>query len=938
MAGRRARPPAGPTASASSSAERSRSTTSPSSSRRPGPAPQQVADAVVVLDGDRRFPVDIDPDARLRPRGRAGPASTAEPFHAARGRAHRRSTRPSGSAGLAEVEIPGVAVDELVQPPDRHARPASARRLTDAPVAFVLSRLRADPAEPVRADPEPAIQRRLDLPAPSPCTLRGTARLHDGPDDAASTSCSAPTGPVRPRPSQHLPGSLAHGAAAAARRRPRHGVDDALRRARRTSGGRSTPATGSAVRQVELDVVADDRHSLPTRLAVSRRRRRPPSSCPAHDRARPARHDPARRRSPLERTLSRRHGPRSPSTARAPARPPTGTATARRAADRASPRSTSPAPTPSSRPTTVDTGCRDDLLTLDGDAGPGADHGRPRPTRCARDGLTVDRLRRRARSSWPPGRTTSCAVPGADDRPRPRPPRARDRRRGTAPPAPRPPRRRSTGHRRGPRARHRRRRHRRRAVLARARPEHERRLAARGRRVDGRTATVDGPHPVDGNAVGLARHARPAPGPLVVERDLGAPAGGRPRPRRSRPSRGRLPRAARRAGAAAAAGAAPRPYGPPAPGRRGRGRVAPQPARRRADRARGRALHPSGRRAPDRAGHGRVHLATALGPVHPAGARRRSPRASCSAPGPRRRHHRASAGRRASASPTSFTLMAVLLLGMEALAEATRHRTARHRRERRSSLTGAVGARRARTERRTPGRFPGDGRHRRPRSTASPPTSARTWGDNGWLDLLGDVGRTPLPIDLLGHGTADKPHDPEAYAAMEAARRSTSSPTSPVDAIGFSPRRPRAPHARLRPPRALRAARAHRRGRQPAPHRGQRPDPPRHRGRRRPHQPRRAVLRRAGPAPRRRPGGAGGLPPLAPARRSPPSGWPRSSCPVLVVIGDKDFAGPGEPLAEALPNAQLVTLRNVDHFATPEGLRLHRRRPRLPRRRPVSPS
>jgi pimeloyl-ACP methyl ester carboxylesterase len=42
------------------------------------------------------------------------------------------------------------------------------------------------------------------------------------------------------------------------------------------------------------------------------------------------------------------------------------------------------------------------------------------------------------------------------------------------------------------------------------------------------------------------------------------------------------------------------------------------------------------------------------------------------------------------------------------------------------------------------------------------------------------------------------------------------------------------------------------------------------------------------------------------------------TCPTLVVIGDRDFAGPGEPLAEALPNATLRTLRNVDHFATPE--------------------
>ena len=44
----------------------------------------------------------------------------------------------------------------------------------------------------------------------------------------------------------------------------------------------------------------------------------------------------------------------------------------------------------------------------------------------------------------------------------------------------------------------------------------------------------------------------------------------------------------------------------------------------------------------------------------------------------------------------------------------------------------------------------------------------------------------------------------------------------------------------------------------------------------------------------------------------------RVTCPTLVAIGDLDFAGPGDRLAAALPNSQLVTLRKVDHFATPE--------------------
>ena len=64
-------------------------------------------------------------------------------------------------------------------------------------------------------------------------------------------------------------------------------------------------------------------------------------------------------------------------------------------------------------------------------------------------------------------------------------------------------------------------------------------------------------------------------------------------------------------------------------------------------------------------------------------------------------------------------------------------------------------------------------------------SSARTWGDNGWLDLLGDVGRHPVPIDLLGHGTADKPHDPAAYEALEALVEAQL-PEGAVDAIGFS--------------------------------------------------------------------------------------------------------------------------------------------------------
>jgi len=64
-------------------------------------------------------------------------------------------------------------------------------------------------------------------------------------------------------------------------------------------------------------------------------------------------------------------------------------------------------------------------------------------------------------------------------------------------------------------------------------------------------------------------------------------------------------------------------------------------------------------------------------------------------------------------------------------------------------------------------------------------SSARTWWENGWLDLLSEAGRTTVPIDILGHGKAEKPHDPAAYADLEGyvAERL---PEGPVDAVGFS--------------------------------------------------------------------------------------------------------------------------------------------------------
>src|SRR5437764_108879 len=59
------------------------------------------------------------------------------------------------------------------------------------------------------------------------------------------------------------------------------------------------------------------------------------------------------------------------------------------------------------------------------------------------------------------------------------------------------------------------------------------------------------------------------------------------------------------------------------------------------------------------------------------------------------------------------------------------------------------------------------------------------WGPAGWLDRLADAGRDVIPFDILGHGTAEAPHDPAAYADLDRSLEAAL-PDQTVDAIGFS--------------------------------------------------------------------------------------------------------------------------------------------------------
>lgn len=208
----------------------------------------------------------------------------------------------------------------------------------------------------------------------------------------------------------------------------------------------------------------------------------------------------------------------------------------------------------------------------------------------------------------------------------------------------------------------------------------------------------------------------------------------------------------------------------------------------------------------------------------------------------------------------------------------------------------------------------------------------RTWSETGWIDLLADTGRDVVAPDLPGHGRSAQPVEPGAYDDFEQ-QVLVMLPDEPVDAIGFS--------LGARTLLILAAAHPERFGRLVVAGVGENLVRHDHGA---------ALLADALERQLTRTGGEAGddeaeiADPLARhfVQLAASSGqslralvallrrsrWPsvtpetlqRVTHPVLVVLGDRDFAGPAAPLVEALPNATFVELRGVDHFATPKAM------------------
>jgi pimeloyl-ACP methyl ester carboxylesterase len=195
---------------------------------------------------------------------------------------------------------------------------------------------------------------------------------------------------------------------------------------------------------------------------------------------------------------------------------------------------------------------------------------------------------------------------------------------------------------------------------------------------------------------------------------------------------------------------------------------------------------------------------------------------------------------------------------------------------------------------------------------------AHGWEHNGWTDLLADAGRKVLRVDMPGHGESPRTTDPAAFADVQGSLAEVIAAHAPVDAVGFSTGARLLLGLAAEDPGRLRKlvvigvgdnlfraedreplARALESGDEVAEEdigvrlfvrlaRTAGNDP----------QALAAFLRR-------------------PDRPLTEDDLARVACPVLVVIGDRDFSGPADRLVGALPDAELVTLRNVDHFAAP---------------------
>ena len=197
-----------------------------------------------------------------------------------------------------------------------------------------------------------------------------------------------------------------------------------------------------------------------------------------------------------------------------------------------------------------------------------------------------------------------------------------------------------------------------------------------------------------------------------------------------------------------------------------------------------------------------------------------------------------------------------------------------------------------------------------------------TWQKSGVEQLLTESGRTVIGVDLLGHGTAAKPHDPAAYSDIsEPIRTAIGARSSTVDAVGFSLGAIALLHAATVNPNYFRRLMLVGIGNGVLDEHD-------------PSETQRIVggiegtsatddvlARQFGNYAKKTSNDPSALKAVLLRPRSKPfesKDLKKVSARVSVVIGDRDFVLPADRLIESFENCELTILKNCDHFATPE--------------------
>lgn len=186
-----------------------------------------------------------------------------------------RGTSPVGFAeiglhdGGADSTSPDLKVDEVVRMPSDLTKAEGASSLQH-PLVYLMERLRTAPVPP-RSDEELYLARSFDVPAARGFDIGGEARIDDTASDATIDSVlgypNAGEGGVTATSSAHLPGDVQARASSA--------IDGDPTTAWQTPfGGPETQwvqfesATPVTFEHLDLQLVADGRHSVPTRIRV----------------------------------------------------------------------------------------------------------------------------------------------------------------------------------------------------------------------------------------------------------------------------------------------------------------------------------------------------------------------------------------------------------------------------------------------------------------------------------------------------------------------------------------------------------------------------------------------------------------------------------------------------------------------------------------------